>query len=231
MKTLKAFNKISQIAAIVFGVGSLVLFFFPFVNILANGVTVSPVGAQLAWGASVAVGETTVNMAMSAHILFVFCLTVIAILTSIFAFKSKGLRYSSSAFALISAVYMWVIALNKDSRFVDVRPLSNVTNIGHTGFVLYLAIALLVFAIFAIAYLFIDDYIEVKASKDKKTIYQKVIHFLRDNKSEIKKIVWPGMRDVWKNTLTVLVMCLVIGVLIWGIDLGLGKLLDLILSR
>ncbi|MBR2448348.1 MAG: preprotein translocase subunit SecE [Clostridia bacterium] len=89
---------------------------------------------------------------------------------------------------------------------------------------------MLLFAVFAIAYLFIDDYLEVKASKDKKTIWRRFVLFLRDNKSEVKKIVWPNLRDVIKNTVTVLVMCLIIGALIWGIDFGLGKLLELILG-
>ena len=64
-----------------------------------------------------------------------------------------------------------------------------------------------------------------------KNIGKGIARFFKDLRGETKKIVWPGMHDVLKNTLTVLVMCLVIGVLIWGIDLGLGKLLDLILNR
>lgn len=227
---MKILNKISQILSVVFAAASLVLFFLPFANVMTNGIVASPVGTQLAFGGTVAVGESTVNLAMSAHILFVFIIAVIGLIMSIFAFKKKGLRYSSSVFALISAVYMWVIALSKDSRFVDTRPLEKVTSITHTSFVLYLVIALTLFAVFAIAYLFIDDYIEAKASKDKKTILQRVVLFLRDNKSEVKKIVWPGFHDVVKNTVTVLVMCLIIGLLIWGIDLGLGKLLDFILK-
>ncbi|MBE6777334.1 MAG: preprotein translocase subunit SecE [Ruminococcaceae bacterium] len=86
------------------------------------------------------------------------------------------------------------------------------------------------FVVFAIAYLFIDDYIEAKASKEKKTICQRVVLFFRDNKSEIKKISWPGLREVIKNTITVIVICLIIGALIWLIDGGLGALLKLILG-
>ncbi len=227
---MKALNRISQILAIVFGVGSIVLFFAPFAEIVTNGVTAKPVAMQLAWGGKVAVGDASANLAMSTHLLLVFCLIVIALAMSIFAFKSKGLRYGSSFVALISAVYMWVIALSKDTRFIDVRPLDDIIKVEHTDFVLYLAIVLLAFAIFAIAYLFIDDYLEAKASKDKKTICQRVVLFLRDNKSELKKIVWPSLKDVLKNTGTVLVMCFVIGILIWVIDLGLGQLLNRILG-
>ena len=227
---MKITNKISQILAIIFGVGSVLLFFAPMATIVTGGVTVTPVAAQLAFGTNLAVGEATYNMAMSAHILFVFCLTVIAALMSGFAFKAKGLRYGSSALALISAVYMWVIALCKDTRFIDVRPLKKVTAVTHTNFVLILAIVMTLFAIFAIAYLLIDDYLEAKASKDKKTIGQRIVLFFRDNKSEVKKIVWPNWRDVLKNTVTVLVMCAIIGALIWAIDFGLGSLLKLILG-
>ncbi len=225
---MKALNKIFQILSVVFGVGTLVLFFVPFANIVTNGATVSPVAMQLAFGTNLEVGEKVYNLAVSSHIQFTLWLAVIAVLMSVFAFKSKGLRYGSSAVALITAVYLWVIALKKG--FVDVRPLENVTSITHTSFVLILAIAALVFAACAIAYLFIDDYIEAKASKDKKTIMQKVVLFFRDNKSEVKKIVWPSLRDVVKNTITVIVMCLIIGALIWAIDFGLGQLLELIIG-
>ncbi len=219
---MKTLNKISQILAIVFGVGSLALFFFPFVNIVTSGATLSPVGAQLAFGAGSMVAK-------SGHILFVFLIMAIGVITSAFAFKSKGLRYTSSAFSLIAAGYMWVIFLCNDARFIDVRGLGGVKSIEHTSIVLFLSLALTAFAAFAVAYLFIDDKIEAKA-KGKKTIIGRVIQFFRDNKSEIKKIVWPGPRDVVKNTITVLVMCLVIGLLIWGIDLGLGQLIEYILK-
>ncbi|MBR5222811.1 MAG: preprotein translocase subunit SecE [Clostridia bacterium] len=64
----------------------------------------------------------------------------------------------------------------------------------------------------------------------KKTILYRVIHFLRDYKSEIKKIVWPNYKEVIKNTGIVLIMCAVVGVLIWAVDFGLGKLIELILN-
>ncbi len=221
---MKALNKIFQILAIVFGVGSLVLFFTPFAEIVTNGNTVKFVAAQLGFGGG------THDLARSAHILFTFWLTVIGAVMGIFAYKSKSFRYGSSALALISAIYLWVIALSDAVKFVDCRPLQNVSAVNYTVFGLILAIVATLFAIFAIAYLFMDDYLEAKNSKDKKTILQKVVLFFRDNKSEVKKIVWPSLHDVVKNTVTVLVMCLVIGALIWVIDLGLGQLLNLILG-
>ncbi|MBR5473663.1 MAG: preprotein translocase subunit SecE [Clostridia bacterium] len=64
----------------------------------------------------------------------------------------------------------------------------------------------------------------------KRTIMQRVIGFIKDYKSEVKKIVWPGIKDVAKNTAIVLVMCLIVGAFIWLLDLGLGKLIELILK-
>ena len=93
------------------------------------------------------------------------------------------------------------------------------------------AIALFLFAIAATAHLLIDDYLEVLASKGAKlTIFKRIVRFFRDYKSEVKKIVWPGWKEVQKNTLIVLIICLVIGALIWVIDFGLAKLLSLILG-
>ncbi len=227
---MKTLNRILQVLAIVFAVGSVVLFFTPFANVVTNGQTVSLIASEMAFGAKKTVGDAVFDLARSSHILFVFWLTVIGAVLSAVAFKSKGFRYGSSAFALISAVYAWVIALSKDGRFFDTRPLESVTSRTNTVFVLLLAIALLLSAVCAIAYLLVDDYIEAKASKDKKTICQKIVLFFRDNKSELKKIVWPSFREVIKNTITVLVMCLVIGALIWVIDFGLGQLLNLILG-
>ena len=126
---------------------------------------------------------------------------------------------------------MLVIALSKDTSYVDRRPIENITDVTLTPFVLILAIVLLVFTIVSAAYLLIDDYIEVKESNGEKlTIPKRVVRFFRDYKSEVKKIVWPGFKEVVKNTAIVLIMCLLLGVLIWLIDFGLGQLLNLILG-
>ena len=228
---MKAINKICQILAIVFGIGALVLFFVPFATVTAEGSDVTLVGAQLGFGGKATLNETVYDMAKSADILFCFLTTVIAALMSVLSFKSKMIRYATPFVSLTSAIYMLVIALSSAWSFVDTRPLPDVTKIVYSDFVLILAIALFVFSAFAIAYLFIDDYLEVLASKgSKKTICKRIGLFLRDNKSEVKKIVWPSIRDVVKNTVIVLIMCAVVGILIWAVDFGLGQLLELILG-
>ena len=229
---MKALNKICQILAIVLGLASVVLFFMDFVTIVTNGDAESLVGAQLAFGSKFKTSAgVEYDLARSSHILFCFFMTVISAVLSGFAFKSKKVRYATPVFGAISGIYMLVIALSKDTSYVDRRPIENITDVTLTPFVLILAIVLLVFTIVSAAYLLIDDYIEVKESNGEKlTIPKRVVRFFRDYKSEVKKIVWPGFKEVVKNTAIVLIMCLLLGVLIWLIDFGLGQLLNLILG-
>ena len=65
--------------------------------------------------------------------------------------------------------------------------------------------------------------------KTKVSLGGKIAKFFKDYKSEAKKIVWPGLNDVVKNTVIVLVMCLVVGAFIWLLDKGLAELIGLIL--
>ena len=230
---MKTVNKILQILVMVFGLASVVLFFMNFAEITAGDVKGAFVGAELAFGSNVDFDGTKYDMARSAHILLCFWITAITFVMSIFAFKSKKLRYAISGFGIINAVYMLVIWLSGPYRFVDFRPfaLGDITKLVYTPFVAVLAIVLVVFAILAVAYLLVDDYLEVLASNGAKlTIPKRVVRYLRDYKSEIKKIVWPGIKDVIKNTVIVLIMCLLVGALIWLVDFGLGQLLNLILS-
>ena len=62
----------------------------------------------------------------------------------------------------------------------------------------------------------------------KLTIPKRIVKFLKDYKSEFKKIVWPNFRTVMKNTLIVFLMCAAVGLFIWLIDFGLDALLKLI---
>ncbi len=58
----------------------------------------------------------------------------------------------------------------------------------------------------------------------------KSIKFLRDLKGEFKKITWPTFPAVVRNTGVTLVLCAILGLIICLIDLGLGALIDLMLS-
>ncbi len=69
-------------------------------------------------------------------------------------------------------------------------------------------------------------------NKAEKTpiIPEKVKKFFRDTKGEFKKVVWPSFPSVVRNTLVVLAVCAVTAAVIIVVDLGLGALIDLLLS-
>ena len=222
---MKAINKILSVLVMVFGLASIVLFFTKFATIAFADGQISGVGAQFAFGSKI----KDFDMARSAHILFCFWLSVLGFALSIFALKSKKVRYCVPVVALIDAVYMFVIKFG--GNFIDPRPLTGIIKITEAPSMLILPIVLAVMAVFATAYLLLDDYLEVKESKGEKlTIPKRIVRFFRDYKSEIKKIVWPNFKSVAKNTFIVLIMCLLVGALIWIVDFGLGQLLNLILG-
>lgn len=67
-------------------------------------------------------------------------------------------------------------------------------------------------------------------SEKKSGVFSKIKGFFVDCKNEIKKIVWPTQKTVWKNTGIVLMMIFIMGVFVALQDLGLRELLGLIMS-
>ena len=231
---MKAVNRICQILAILFGAASVVLFFMPLVNFVTGNVTEAASGTQLAFGGEFELGGVAYDMARSSKILFCLIITAVAFLMSCLSFKKKGLRYTVPVLSLVSGIFMLVVALGDEVSFVDTRPIEETVKnlrLEYTSLMIFVPIAILLFAVISAAYLLIDDYVEVTQSKGaKKTIMQRLVNALRDYKSEVTKIVWPKFRDVIKNTVIVLIMCLLVGVVIWAIDYGLGELLKWLYS-
>ncbi len=227
---MKVINKICQIMAILFGVTALVLFFTNFATIKSATGTYDIAGSILAFGGKLTAAG--VKMAKSSDLLFCFLVTLLAVACGGFTFKSKGARYFGPAFALVGAIYMLVVTLSAPSLFIDTRPLdvAAATDVTYCISVTLATVALFVCFLFGAAYLLIDDYIIASATKDKLTLPKKIVRFLRDYKSETKKIVWPGIKDVVKNTIIVLIMCAFVGLFIWLVDYGLGSLLQALLK-
>lgn len=76
---------------------------------------------------------------------------------------------------------------------------------------------------------------KVKAKKpksDKPNIFVRmgkaIGRFFKDLRGETKKIVWPDGKTVLKSTGVVLAVIAVFTVIIWAIDLGLSKSVDLL---
>ena len=225
---MKAVNKISQILAIVFSAAAVIFFFLPFANVQAVGGNHTFIGAELCFGTKV---DGYGQLYQSSQILFCFIVSVISVLFAGLTFKFKKIRYWAPAVALTAAIYMLVITLSRPGMFVDTRPLVLAGPTTYTIFVLLSTLALFAGAIFGACHLFVDDLIMVREGKAKKTILGRVISTLRDYKSELKKIVWPGLSDVVKNTLIVIIMCAIIGAFIWLVDRGLISLLEVFTKK
>ena len=230
---MKTVNKICQYLAAAASLAVIVLFFVDFAVIVSDKLgSLAFSGGQLAFGLDMT--DPTVVMAKSSKILFVFLLSIITLACNAFGFgkKAKNVKYASAGFGLFAAIYMLVVALSEPAKFVDADPIRRVSKsvtIEYTGVVYVITAVLFVAAIAAIAHLLINDKI-VSEQEKKPTIIKRVIQFFRDYKSEVKKIVWPSLNDVVKNTLIVLVICVIIGIFIWVVDFGLAELLDLILG-
>ncbi|MBR5506379.1 MAG: preprotein translocase subunit SecE [Clostridia bacterium] len=55
-------------------------------------------------------------------------------------------------------------------------------------------------------------------AKNKKS-GSRIVKYFKEVKSEMKKVVWPSKKQVIKNTLIVIAAVVLIGVVIWALDL------------
>ncbi len=63
------------------------------------------------------------------------------------------------------------------------------------------------------------------AKKDKKPLGERIGHFFRSYKSEIKKIVWSPWKQVRKNSLVVLAVVVACAAVICALDLAFSEAL------
>ena len=70
-----------------------------------------------------------------------------------------------------------------------------------------------------------------KAKKEKKPKEKKLGKKTREISSELKKVTWPSFKDVLKKTGVVLAVVVIFAVVVFGIDLLLSVLLDLLLGN
>ncbi len=60
--------------------------------------------------------------------------------------------------------------------------------------------------------------------------FKRIGKFFRDCKGELKKIVWPTPKMVFKNTGVVLVTIIVLGLFVFLLDTGFMNLLGLVMN-
>lgn len=66
-----------------------------------------------------------------------------------------------------------------------------------------------------------------KAAKGKKP-KKGLVKYLKDAKSEFKKVVWPTPKETTRNTVVVVVVCLLAGLFVLGLDSLFGLLNNLL---
>lgn len=57
-----------------------------------------------------------------------------------------------------------------------------------------------------------------------------IAKYFRDCKTEVKKVVWPTPKSVFKNTGIVILAIALVGLFIFGLDRGLYALLGIIMN-
>ena len=68
------------------------------------------------------------------------------------------------------------------------------------------------------------------AKKKGPGLGKRIAKYFRDVKGEFKKIIWPTLPTVVRNTGVTLAMCAVLGLVICVIDFGLGALVNLLVN-
>ena len=76
-----------------------------------------------------------------------------------------------------------------------------------------------------------------KAQKDKKSekkskpgTFDRIGRWLRELKSELKKVQWPSKKQTVNNTVIVIACVLVVGVFIWLFDFVAGGLINALIN-
>jgi preprotein translocase subunit SecE len=223
---VKTTKKLFSVLTLVLAVVALVLYFLPFGRvILADNSSVTGVGAEFCFGSLDGKSIYT-----SSKLLFTLILTAFTVLFAALSLKYKGTRWATFGFSAVAAVFMLVVATSSAARFIDYGGVANAVGAAYVNMMpLIMSITLFLTSASSVAYLLIADKLAVmEEGSGKLTIPKRIVKFLKDYKSEFKKIVWPNFRTVMKNTLIVFLMCAAVGLFIWLIDFGLDALLKLI---
>lgn len=59
---------------------------------------------------------------------------------------------------------------------------------------------------------------------------RRIIAFFKDVRRELKKVQWPNRRELTTYTAIVVFSVVVVGVIIWAVDLGYQNIITLILQ-
>ena len=69
-----------------------------------------------------------------------------------------------------------------------------------------------------------------KKSDKKPGIFARAAKWLKEMKSELKKVQWPTRKQTINNTLLVIACVIVVGICIWAFDFIAGTAIDVLLT-
>jgi len=64
----------------------------------------------------------------------------------------------------------------------------------------------------------------------KPGVFKRFMKFAKEVRSELKKVIWPSRSQLITYTLTVIVVCLLVGAVIWIFDALFGFLYTLVFA-
>ena len=79
-----------------------------------------------------------------------------------------------------------------------------------------------------------SEKVEKKSAKSTQKAAKKpnrILKYFKDLISEGKKISWPTPKQVFNNTVVVIVCIVIVGLIIWGVDALLALILNLLLKN
>ncbi|MCI8775801.1 MAG: preprotein translocase subunit SecE [Oscillospiraceae bacterium] len=71
---------------------------------------------------------------------------------------------------------------------------------------------------------------KVKKASDKSKKPNRIVKWFRDLKSEFKKVVWPGKKQVFNNTFVVVATVVICSAFVGAFDYGLLKLFSFLID-
>jgi preprotein translocase subunit SecE len=237
---VKNIRLVARVLTVLGAFAALLFFFFPFVNItLSQGQSVAITGAELCFGGShtfaLETGEITAKNAISLYFTFTILVSLLAVILAGAAFKNNTSAIAAPAFSLLSLIMFLSFLPGQIAQHVDFRPFSRVSEFephfesaAYATFFFASLFCMVAAVVFGVVTIFLNDAVAVEESGgERKHIFTRFARWLRDYKSEMQKIVWPGKQETIRNTLIVVAMCVVVGAIVWALDGGFGKLLDL----
>ena len=66
-------------------------------------------------------------------------------------------------------------------------------------------------------------------SNEKKGFISSFTKFIRDVRAEMRKVTWPGRKELFSYTAVVFISVTLAAFLIWIVDIALGQVLGLII--